>query len=100
MEKAVLNVIDPFNQFTHTTKLDSMTSIYRGFSIFFTHNVLEDSVQRIRFMCQLAHVKKEIEKEVDCNMLCARIILNHSAIQICVGKMKHVTHFLLKREIE
>lgn len=95
----VLGVIDPEHQFAHTKDLDSII-VHKSFRIFFKDDFLNDPLERIKFLSSLSYVKNIIKEddEAQNNTLCLCIDKNVTIIYI--GKMKGITRFLLKREIE
>jgi hypothetical protein len=101
--KEVLSLIDPENRFAHTNDLDSIR-VVNYITIYFKDDFLNESPERIFVMQQIIRIKKEIEKHTQYNTLCVYInknfSINHKVINIHIGKMKGVTRFLLKREIE
>jgi hypothetical protein len=102
--KEVLSVIDPDNQFAHTNDLDSII-VYKYFTVYFKDDFLNESVERLHVFNHITGIKNIIKEEsTQSNTLCVYInksfSINHKVINIHIGKMRGVTRFLLKREIE
>lgn len=94
----VLGVVDPEHRFAHTKDLDSII-VHKSFRIFFKDDFLNDPVERVTIISSLGYIKNIIEEdEVQNNTLCVHI--NKNVIIVHIGKMKGITRFLLKREIE
>lgn len=97
-------MIDPDYQFAHTNDLDSIR-VYKYFVIYFKDDFLDESAERLHVIKQITEIKNLIKKEsTQSNTLCIYIAknvsINYKSINIYIGKIKGVTRFLLKREIE